>query len=307
MLTIKMTDCDQCGSILALISGIDCTITKIGNDIYNDLIFALNKSCRTGDMNDLLHYRRILIHKWCNSLYAEDFTVLQIASKVQLMTSGCIPQECCDECIPICTPFVGIAEEPTICTPFVGIAYKYLTTTTTTTITPTTTTTTTAVPEPDCNISQSNGGTGLEDIVYDLSPSGGVVTLHFNSAYYADKLEIIHNSVKKATTGMTVPNEGPFDGAYGIPGSIGIAPNTSADTVAIDQFIGSGKGSWSVRISEYESETGLNIPTYSQGQMIWWIYTPADYLISPVVTARIIGPLDITSWNVTKLCPNPLL
>jgi len=93
-----MTDCDQCGDILALISGIDCTITKIGNDIYNDLIFALNKSCRTSDMSDLLHYRRILINKWCNPYYTEDYTTLQIASKVQLMTSGCIPQECCDEC-----------------------------------------------------------------------------------------------------------------------------------------------------------------------------------------------------------------
>ncbi len=99
MLVIRMTDCAQCGDILVLISGIDCRVTEIGNDIYNDLIYALNKTCKIGDMGDLIHYRRILVSKWCNSEYADDFSVLQIASKVQLMVAGCVPQECCDECL----------------------------------------------------------------------------------------------------------------------------------------------------------------------------------------------------------------
>lgn len=121
MLTTRMTECIQCGDILTLISEIDCKITEIGGKMYNSIVYALNpcnSSCDADGMGDLLNYRRILVHKWCNNEYTEDFTVEQIASKVKLMTSGCIPQECCDTCPPV-------------------------TTTTTTTVSPTTTTTTT--------------------------------------------------------------------------------------------------------------------------------------------------------------------
>jgi len=115
-----MTECIQCGDILSLIAEIDCKITEISGDMYNSLVYALNTSCKASIMGDLLNYRRILVNKWCNDEYACDFSVEQIASKVKLMTSGCVPQECCDTC-------------PS-------------TTTTTTTAAPTTTTTTTEEP-----------------------------------------------------------------------------------------------------------------------------------------------------------------
>jgi len=111
-----MTECVQCGDILTLISEIDCKIAEISGDMYNKLIYALNTSCKSGVMGDLLNYRRILVNKWCNAEYACEFTVQQIASKVKLMTTGCMPKECCDTC------------------------------TTTTTVAPTTTTTTTEQP-----------------------------------------------------------------------------------------------------------------------------------------------------------------
>jgi len=103
MLTTRMTNCTECGDITALIVGIDCKITELGNDIYNKLIYALNGTCRYDEISSLIHYRRILVHKWCNYEYVSDFTVLQIASKVRLMTSSCIPQECCNECITTIT------------------------------------------------------------------------------------------------------------------------------------------------------------------------------------------------------------
>ncbi len=164
--------------------------------------------------------------------------------------------------------------------------------------TPTTTTTsTTLLPDIPCNETLVSGGAGITESFVNLSPFGGLVTFAMNAQNVPDKLEIIHDGVKKATTGMTVPNEGPFDNLYGDP----VVP-TSAETNSVDQFIGSSKGTIPDRQATFTAETGssLIMPGGNQ-QLIWWEYTNTDYLINPVVLIRVTGPSG-TAWDLQRLC-----
>jgi hypothetical protein len=165
-------------------------------------------------------------------------------------------------------------------------------------ITITTTTTTTLAPEIPCNANVTSGGEGVTESFVNLSPSGGLITFAVNAQSVPDKLEIIHHTVKKATTGMTTPNEGPFDNLYGEP-----TVPTVAETNVVDQFIGASKGTIPDRQATFTSETGsaLLLPGGYQ-QLVWWEYTNADYIINPVVVIRITGPSG-TGWSLQRLCP----
>jgi len=85
MLTPRLTNCPECPDILGLIEEIDCKITELSKGIYNNIIFALNTVCKTGVMSDLLIYRNILVHRYCNGEYASKFSTQEIASKVKLL------------------------------------------------------------------------------------------------------------------------------------------------------------------------------------------------------------------------------
>ena len=78
----------------------------------------LDKPVEACNMSALLHYKRILTYKSCNADWAEDYSVDDIASRVNFLTVGC---KCC-----------GATSSG-----------ELTTTTTTTTAAPTTTTTTT--------------------------------------------------------------------------------------------------------------------------------------------------------------------
>lgn len=163
--------------------------------------------------------------------------------------------------------------------------------------TSTTTSTTTLAPDVPCNSNITAGGTGISNFNINLSPSGGLVTLAFNAQSVPDKMEIIHNGVKKATSGMTAANGGPFDNLYGDP----VVP-TAAQASVVDQFIGTSKGSIPTRQATFASDTGsgLLIPGGYQ-QIVWWQYTNIDYGINPVVVVRVTGP-DGTSWDFQRMC-----
>jgi hypothetical protein len=164
----------------------------------------------------------------------------------------------------------------------------------------TTTTTTTGVPGIPCNETVTAGGAGITNLTTSLDISGGVFVMAINAYGIPDKLEIIHNGVKKATTSMTTPNQGPFDNIYGdtVVPSIG-------QTQSITQFIGSSKGTIPSRQAIFAAETGstLLLPVGNQ-QLVWWKYTTDDYLINKDVVVRITGPQG-TSWAVQRVCEIP--
>ena len=85
MLTPRLTNCTECADILTLLQDIDCKMGKLAKDLYNNIIFALNRPISQEVMSDLLNYKRILIYKVCNPDYAGDYTVTMIASKIKIL------------------------------------------------------------------------------------------------------------------------------------------------------------------------------------------------------------------------------
>ena len=184
-----------------------------------------------------------------------------------------------------------------VCTNYKDITLPTITTTTTSS-TSTTTTTTTIIPTIACSEYTSSGGQGVSEYNIPLdNPLGGYIVVEFNAQSVPDKLEIIHNGVKKATSGMTTPNNGPFDNLYGNP-----TIPTNSEATATDQFIGSSKGIIPSRQAKFASETGSSLimdSTYQQ--LIWWVYSASDFSINNQVTIRITGPSG-TAWHVKRLC-----
>lgn len=85
MLSPRLTDCVTCSSITALIADIDCKMAELSNNLYNNIIFSLNRPILGIVMSDLLNYKRILTYRLCNENYAPDFTLEMIASRVKLL------------------------------------------------------------------------------------------------------------------------------------------------------------------------------------------------------------------------------
>ena len=185
-----------------------------------------------------------------------------------------------------------------VCTNYIDITLPAITTTTTTSSTSTTTTTTTIIPSIACSEYTSSGGQGVSEYNITLdNPLGGYIVIEFNAIGVPDKLEIIHNGVKKATSGMAVSNGGPFDNLYGNP-----TIPTNSEATATDQFIGLNKGTIPSRQAEFASETGSSLvmdSTYQQ--LIWWVYSASDFSISNNVIIRITGPSG-TAWDIKRLC-----
>lgn len=85
MLTPRLTNCPQCANISFLISDIDCKLSEVSNNLYNNIVFILNKPINKELIFDLLQYKRILMYKMCNPSYAGNYSVNMIASKVKLL------------------------------------------------------------------------------------------------------------------------------------------------------------------------------------------------------------------------------
>jgi hypothetical protein len=85
MLTPRLINHPTCGTIPVLLADIDCRLAELANNLYNNLIYALNKPVPATTMIDLLNYKRILTYKFCNENYASPYTVEMIASKIKIL------------------------------------------------------------------------------------------------------------------------------------------------------------------------------------------------------------------------------
>jgi hypothetical protein len=88
MLTPRLTNALYYTTIPVLLDDIDETLARIANELYYNVIYSLHRDVACGPMSQLLHYRRILWYKSCNSTYAADFTVEQIAGRVITLIAG---------------------------------------------------------------------------------------------------------------------------------------------------------------------------------------------------------------------------
>jgi hypothetical protein len=160
MLSPRLTNCPECANIPSLLRKIDCKLAELGNNLYNNISYMLNKPVPASDIIQLIGYRRILMYKLYNPNYAYKYSVQMIASRVIRLTAGCVsrcntPEPCLE--VP-CD--IEIVPNPT--------------TTTTTTISPTTTTTTTTIP-PTTTTTTTAGKTVVE-ILRTTSSDGNEVS-----------------------------------------------------------------------------------------------------------------------------------
>lgn len=142
MLSPRLNDCPECADIPSLLKKIDCKLAELGNNLYNNISYMLNKPIPAGDILQLIGYRRILTYKYCNPNYVHKYSVKMIASRVIRLTLGCVSR--CNElerCLEEPCDIVIVPNPPTTTTS--TSTFPIPTTTTSTTIVPTTTTTTT--------------------------------------------------------------------------------------------------------------------------------------------------------------------
>lgn len=85
MLTPRLTNCIDCASITTLLADIDCKLTDLANNEYNNIVFSLNYYIPGQVISDLIRYKQILTYKSCNPDYCAPFTVPMIASKVKIL------------------------------------------------------------------------------------------------------------------------------------------------------------------------------------------------------------------------------
>lgn len=85
MLAIRQSDCSTCASATILLEDINCKLTELAKDLYNNVIFALNKPVSSDLFIDLINYRRIVTYRIYNSDYALPYTDEEIASRVKLL------------------------------------------------------------------------------------------------------------------------------------------------------------------------------------------------------------------------------
>lgn len=157
MLSPRLTNCPECANIPSLLKKIDCRLAELGNNLYNNISYMLNKPVPSSDILQLIGYRRILMYKYCNPSYVEKYSVQMIASRVIRLTAGCVSK--CNElerCLEEPCDIKIVPNPTTTSTSTLPIT----TTTTSTTVLPTTTTTsTTLVPTTTTTSSSSTSTT----------------------------------------------------------------------------------------------------------------------------------------------------
>ena len=102
MLSPRLTNCPECADIPSLLRKIDCKLAELGNNLYNNISYMLNKPVPADDITQLIGYRRILMYKLINPNYAHKYSVAMISSRVIRLTLGCVsrcntPEPCIEE------------------------------------------------------------------------------------------------------------------------------------------------------------------------------------------------------------------
>lgn len=85
MLYPRLTNCVDCTTIPVLLKDIDCKLTELAKNEYNNIVFQLNWPTPGTLISDLLNYKRILTFKYCSPDYAQSFSVEKIASRVKVL------------------------------------------------------------------------------------------------------------------------------------------------------------------------------------------------------------------------------
>ena len=85
MLYPRLTTCSECTDIPILLDKINCKLAKLGGVLYGNVVFMLNNSISAEAIISLLNYKRILIFKQSNPDYCENYTIDNIASRINVL------------------------------------------------------------------------------------------------------------------------------------------------------------------------------------------------------------------------------
>lgn len=85
MLYPRLTNCVECTTIPVLLKDIDCKLTELAKNEYNNIVFQLNWPTPGTLISDLLNYKRILTYKYCSPEYVQSYSVEKIASRVKVL------------------------------------------------------------------------------------------------------------------------------------------------------------------------------------------------------------------------------
>jgi len=219
MISPKLTNCKECANIPDLLRKIDCKLAELGNNLYNNVVFMLNKPIANSEISQLLVYKRVLQHRFCDTHYAESCPTVStedIASKVIRLTAGCVPF--CNEptVCEITTCALNPCPNPTTTTTSTSSS----STTTTTTLAPTTTTTTTL----NCNFSGSIDCSITTTTTTTPAPTTTTTTTYFPDPFGVPCLWStnggdpgligVYDFETNTATDVLVPND--FNETYGI-------------------------------------------------------------------------------------------
>ena len=173
MLSPRLTNCPECANIPSLLKKIDCKLAELGNNLYNNISYMLNKPVPSSDILQLIGYRRILMHKYCNPNYVHKYSVQMIASRVIRLTLGCVSK--CNElerCLEEPCDIKIVPNPTTTSTSTLPIT----TTTSTSSTSSTTTTSTTVVPTTTTTSSSSTSTTTSTSSSTTTSTSSSTTT-----------------------------------------------------------------------------------------------------------------------------------
>ena len=53
MLSPRLTNCPECANIPSLLKKIDCKLAELGNNLYNNISYMLNKPVPAGDISSI--------------------------------------------------------------------------------------------------------------------------------------------------------------------------------------------------------------------------------------------------------------
>jgi hypothetical protein len=85
MLQPRLINCSDCTDIPILIDKINCKLAKLGASLYGNITFMINTPISAIPIISLLNYKRILEYKQVNSDYCEDYTIDDIASRINIL------------------------------------------------------------------------------------------------------------------------------------------------------------------------------------------------------------------------------
>ena len=325
MLSPRLTNCPECSDIPSLLKKIDCKLAELGNNLYNNISYMLNKRVPVDDITQLIGYRRILMYKLINPSYVQKYSINMIASRVIRLTVGCVsrcntPEPCIEESCD-----VVIVPNPTSTTSTSSTSTSTTlvpTTTTTSSSSSTTTTTTTFIPPGAVPIPILLGYqtiSPVEDIVvsntfedacifannYETSNVNvGSYVLDSTTYYFDNTTSMLYNSVT---------NTFAEDGYY-ISDSILYVTNGLAEIISVEDFyelcftITTTTSSSSTSSTTSTSTTAVPTTTTTSSSSTSTSSTSttsSSSTTSTTTTACVNRPVGLTNGNLILAVNNP--